>query len=484
MSAALVAFTLYLAITVGVGLWASSRSKGDEEDYFLAGRSLSPVSMALSAVSSGRSAWLVVGASAAAWSLGLSAVWLFPGYIVAEAWMFTSLGPRLRRFSESTGAITVPEVLSRAGGTQRLPIRQVAGVILCVFLVTYVSAQLGAGAKTLGGVFAIQGETWGLVLTAGIVLVYTVLGGYRAVVLTDVVQAGFMLCGMVVLPLLGLRVVGGMGELGGSLNAIDPTLLDWTRGGALAVVGGLAIGLGSLGNPHILVRHMSLQDHASAKVAMATGTFWNLVMAAGAFLMGLVGRALHPTTETMLGDGREYLYATLAGELSGELLFGGFVGILLATLFAAIMSTCDSQLLVLASSFVRDFRSKEATAQASAEPPATKAPQRSGIATSRLAVLLALVAAVAIGYGDVPLVNNMVLLAWAALGIAFGPAVLALLYVPRTSERGVLAGMLVGTAMVVVAWWFSARPQGRAITWELVPCFLVTFAVITSLRRR
>ena len=162
MTPALFAFGLYLIATVAVGLWASSRSRGDEEDYFLAGRSLSPVSMALSAVSSGRSAWLVVGASAAAWSLGVSAAWLFPGYIAAEAWMFTSLGPRLRRRSVATGAITVPEVLARAGGTRRLPVQQVAGAILCVFLVTYVSAQLGAGAKTLGGVFAWWTVLWSL----------------------------------------------------------------------------------------------------------------------------------------------------------------------------------------------------------------------------------------------------------------------------------------------------------------------------------
>jgi len=469
MTTALLIFSLYLAGTVAIGLWAARRGKGDQEDYFLAGRGLSALSMALSAVSSGRSAWLIVSASAAAWATGLSAIWIFPGYITVEALLFVTVGPRLRLRSADVGAITVSEALAGIAPPSRLPIRALAGLLTILFLLTYVSAQLGAGAKTIGAVFEIDGATWGLVLTAVIVLVYTVLGGYRAVVITDVVQAILMLCGMIVLPWLGLNAVGGFDALGERLRDIDPALLEGTSS-FWGILGGLCIGFGSLGNPHILVRHMSLADPSQARVAMVTGTFWNVVMAAGALLLGLVGRALYSDLEALGGE-RELLFATIATDLSSQYLFAGFVGLLLATLFAAIMSTCDSQLLVVAASFLRDFRS-------------SKSERAGGLLLSRLAVLATLVGAVAISYGDIPIINNLVLLSWGVLGLAFGPAMLFLLYDRRTSAPGVFFGVLTGALSATAGWYFFARPAGKSLTYELLPAFAVTCLVLLVLRRK
>ena len=467
MTFALLIFSTYLLGTIAIGLWAARRGKGDEEDYFLAGRGLSAVSMALSAVSSGRSAWLIVSASAAAWYSGLSGVWIFPGYITVEALLFVTVGPRLRRRSAEVGAITLSEAISGMLPASKYPIRALAGVLTILFLLTYVSAQLGAGAKTIGVVFDIDGATWGLVITAAIVLVYTVLGGYRAVVMTDVVQAILMLCGMIALPLLGLSRVGGFGPLATRLEAIDPALLSWTSS-SWGILGGLCIGFGSLGNPHILVRHMSLGDPSKARIAMATGTFWNVVMAAGAFLLGLVGRALYPDLEALGGE-RELLFATVATDLSQQYLFTGFVGLLLATLFAAIMSTCDSQLLVVAASFLRDFRSKEGGG---------------GLLSSRIVVLATLVGAVALSYGDIPVINNLVLLSWGVLGLTFGPVILFLLYDRRTSAAGVFFGVLTGALSSSAAWFFFARPAGKSLSYQLIPAFVLTCFVLFGLRRK
>jgi sodium/proline symporter len=471
----LLIFSAYLVVTLGIGLWAARRGSDSQEDYFLAGRNISAFAMALSAVSSGRSAWLVLGASGAAWAAGLSALWLFPGYILAEALMFLSIGPRLRERSIQTGALTVPEVLARAPlgplgpGTSRLPVRQLTGLVVIVFLLTYVSAQLVAGGKTLGTLFPdIDGRTLGLLLTAGIVLVYTWLGGYRAVVVTDVVQACLMLVGIVLLPLLGLIHVGGIAELTDTLNAIDSELLVLFPAG-LTIIGGFCIGLGSLGNPHILVRHMSLRDPRSARSALLYGTLWNVVMAAGALLLGLVGRAIYPEVELFGEGGREVLFPTLARDMSTEFLFAGFVGVLLATLFAAIMSTCDSQLLVIAASFLRDLR-----------PGAT--PGGGGLLAGRLAVLGTLVVAVWLTFGESPLVHNLVLLSWFALGIGLGPGILLLLYDRRTTARGVLAGVTTGVLGIVGVWWFFLREDGGHVSWQAGPVFLLSLAVTWALR--
>ncbi len=476
--ATLLVFALYLASTVGVGLWAARRGEDSEEDYFLAGRRLSGLAMALSAVSSGRSAWLVVGASAAAWSIGLSALWMFPGYILAEAWMFAGLGPRLRARSAAVGAITVPEVLGALplnsegrAGASRLPVRRLAGLLIVAFLLTYVAAQLSAGAVTLEAVFGLDGATWGLVITASIVLVYTLLGGYRAVVVTDVIQAGFMLVGLVALPLIGLARVGGFGALAGRLRELDPALLD-PVGGALALIGGLCIGFGSPGNPHILVRHMSLGDPRQARIALVTGTAWNVVMAAGALLMGLVGRALYPLASDFAGGRSDGLYGTLALDLSADFLLPGFAGFLLATLFAAVMSTCDSQLLVIASSFVRDLRGTSAGVDRSS----------SARGRSRIAVAATLLAAVGLSFVTrLPLVHGFVLLSWSLLGAAFGPAIVLVCYDRRTSARGVLAGMVVG-ASIVALWSYGSG--GRTPTYELGVAFLAALVCTWALRER
>jgi sodium/proline symporter len=467
----LLVFALYLAAMVGIGLWAASRNTDTEEDYFLAGRQMGPLVVALSAVSSGRSAWLVVGASGIAWLTGLSAFWVFPGYILAELLLFVSVGPRLRALSVATGAITIPEVLARSsrGGTA-LPLRQVAGAVTVLFMVTYVSAQLVAGGKTLEAVFDVDGKTVGLAVTAGIVLVYTFLGGYRAVAITDVIQALFMILGLVALPLIGLAKLGGAGALADQLRAIDPALLDWSPGW-LVVVGGLAIGLGSPGQPPILVRHLSLRDPNQARKAAFWGTLWNVVMAGGALLMGLVGRVLYPTLESFSSGDREHLFATLGQDISAEYLLPMFVGVLLATLFAAIMSTCDSQLLVVASSLVRDFRRKDAT-------------EERGLARSRTTVVLALVVAVLLSYGADRVVYPFVLLSWGALGAAFGPAVLLLVYDRRTTGRGLLAAILTGAIGVAIAWYFWALPSGKSVTYHVIPPFLAAGLVGFLLRER
>jgi solute:Na+ symporter, SSS family len=476
----LMIFAGYLVLTIAVGLWASRRNRDSQEDYFLAGREISAFSMALSAVSSGRSAWLVLGASGAAWVSGLSAIWLFPGYILAEAVMFVTIGPRLRQRSIETDSLTLPDVLKRAPlgpagpGTSRLPTRQLAGLVIVLFLLTYVSAQLVAGAKTLGVVFEqVDGRTWGLVITAGIILVYTLLGGYRAVVITDVVQACLMLFGIVLLPILGVVHAGGLTAVADALKAIDPQLLQLSSGW-LSLIGGFCIGLGSFGNPHILVRHMSLDDPRHARQAMFYGTFWNIVMAAGALALGLVGRAIYPEL-SMLGDGsqgvQEVLYPTLAQDMSTKFLFTGFVGFLLATLFAAVMSTCDSQLLVIAASLLRDLG-----------PRSWRRREVGGLLLSRLAVLATLTAAVCLTFGKSPLIHNFVLLSWFALGVGLGPAIVFLLYDQRTTARGVFFGILTGVLGIAGTWYIFLRPTDDHVSWEGGVVFLISSLVIWCLR--
>ncbi len=462
-----VAFAAYLLVVIGLGIVSARSSSAGVTEYFLAGRRLSRLVVALSAVVSGRSAWLLLGFAGTAYQRGVSAVWATVGYIAVEAVLFLSFAVRLRRFSERYDVLTVPDFLSvRFGGSRAL--RGVTSLVILFFLVLYVGAQLLSGGKTLAPSFGIE-TTPAVLATAGIVLVYTVLGGFLAVSLTDLVQAFVMIAGLVVLPVVCVVQAGGFGPLLDGLAAIDPTLPDPTALAIGVAIGLVGIGLGSPGQPHIVARYMAIDDPRQLRFAALVGTTWNVVMAAGALLIGLAGRLRYPSADALPGGDPEVIYLVLAGDVLPPVLFG----VVVASVFAAIMSTADSQVLVCASSVVRDVycgllgRGKGASAA-------------SLVRLSRLVVAAVVVAALGLGALAEKSIFWLVLLAWGGLGAALGPVTILALFWRRTTAAGAIAGVVTGT-LATVAWDASGRSF-----YELIPGFLAATAacVIVSLATR
>ena len=290
---ALLAFGAYFGLVVLIGVWAARRSSQGIGEFFLAGRGLNRWVVALSAVVSGRSSWLLLGVSGAAYARGVSALWLCVGYIVVEFLLFWDFARRLRRFAEVHDSLTLPDFLAARFPDSARLLRGLLVALFLVFIPTYVGAQFKAGGKAFAASFDLD-VTSGVWITAAIVLGYTVTGGFLAVSITDMLQAVFMLVALVVLPLAAVFGMGGFGALIEELGRIDPTLMDPMALSGWALVGGLAIGLGSPGNPHILVRYMSIDDPAQLRAAAVVGTVWNTLMAGGALLVGLAARALYP----------------------------------------------------------------------------------------------------------------------------------------------------------------------------------------------
>lgn len=287
--------------------------------------------------------------------------------------------------------------------------------IILLFVGSYVAAQFVGGGKAFAAGFGLEPMT-GVLLTAGIVLLYTLLGGFLAVSLTDMLQAIFMLFSLVVLPITAIIHLGGWGEVSNLLTALQPRFLDVGAIGFGAAIGLIGIGLGSPGNPHILVRYMSIDDPKQLKMSAYVGTAWNVLMAGGALMIGLVGRAQFPNVEALGGD-TENLFPLLAQTHLHPILFG----IVIASVFAAIMSTADSQLLVAASSVVVDIHEKLIR-------KGTPLPKRVAVRYSRLVVALIVLVAVGIGLVASKLVFWLVLFAWAGLGAAIGPASILALF--------------------------------------------------------
>jgi sodium/proline symporter len=465
---AVAAFLGYLLLIIGLGISSARFSSRGISEFFIGGRRMNRIVVALSAVVSGRSAWLLLGVTGAAYANGASAFWAVTGYITVEIFLFLYYARRLRTYSGTHDCITVPDFFASRFNDQSGLLRLILVAIILLFMGGYVSSQFVAGGKAFASSFGLQPGT-GLVLTAVIVLAYTMLGGFMAVSLTDMVQAFFMVIALVVLPVIIIADAGGWSVITGQLIAIDPALADpWaiTFGAAL---GSLGIGLGSPGNPHILARYMSIDDPAQLRVSAVVGTLWNVLMAWGALFIGLAGRAVIPDASMLPGSDTENLYPVLAQMYLHPVLFG----IVVASIFAAIMSTADSQLLVAASGVVRDvydklFRKGEVI------------PQRTLVLYSRLIIVVLVAGALVLGYFSEELVYWLVLFAWAGLGASLGPASILALYWKRTTRPGVIAGLIAGTLTTVI-WYFI--PGLRAVMYELIPGFAAGFlaTVIVSL---
>jgi sodium/proline symporter len=462
---AIAAFVAYLLIVLGIGVYATRFSSTGVSEFFVGGRRMHRFVVALSAVVSGRSAWLLLGVTGMAYARGASAAWAVVGYIVAEMLLFLYYAPRLRRFSERHDCITVPDFFAARFRDDSGVLRSVLAFVILVFMVGYVAGQFVGGGKAFSASFGLE-PTTGVVLTAAIVLAYTVLGGFLAVSLTDMIQALFMILALAILPVIAMADRGGLSVVLAELQALDPGLVDPLALSAGMAIGFLGIGLGSPGNPHILARYMSIDDPEQLRYSAVVGTVWNVVMAWGALFIGLAGRAYFPDAAMLPGGDTENLYPLLAQQHLPPVLFG----VVVASIFAAIMSTADSQLLVAASAVVRDVYEKVLHRGESI-------PQKRLVLLSRGAVSLLVLLALVFGLAADQLVFWLVLFAWAGLGAALGPTSILALYWRRTTRAGVLAGILTGTATTIV--WYLV-PALKTRMYELVPAFIAGLAATVA----
>lgn len=464
----LIPFVLYFCIIIGIGIYSNRFSSKGVSEFFVGGRQMHRFVVALSAVVSGRSAWLLLGFTGLAYKIGLPAIWAAVGYTAIELLLFLFYAPRIRRFAETHDCITIPDFYAARFNDRFGLLRTLIIIIFLIFMVTYVSAQLVAGGKAFLAHFGINPVT-GLLITAAIVLLYTVLGGFLAVSLTDVLQAIFMLIALIALPVIAIV------EKGGWYNAMNPVLdanPDFFNIKALSIgafIGFLGIGLGSPGSPHIIVRYMSIKRASQLRWTGIVGTIWNILLAGGALFIGLLGRAYFPQVALLPGADPESVFISLANVVLHPVL----VGLILAAVFAAIMSTADSQLLVAASSIVRDFYEKILFQNQSV-------PQKQLTLLSRISILVLVLIAALLGIWVKDLVFWFVLFAWAGLGASIGSTSILALFWKKTTKIGVAAGLISGTITVFI-WKISDLLSGWI--YELIPAFIIAtlFTIIGSL---
>lgn len=460
----LFAFIGYILIILIVGLLSTRFSSRGLNEFFLGGRKMNKFVVALSAVASDRSSWLLIGLTGMAYIQGLSAIWAAVGYIIVESLMFIFAAPRLRDQTENYDNLTIPDYFESRHNDSTHMLRILSVIIIVIFMTAYISAQLNAGGKAFSASFEVSQFT-GIVITAIIVIVYTLLGGFLAVSVTDVIQAIFMLVALFVLPIVAIIDFGGVDQIITALNRYDSAFIDPFALSTGALIGFVGIGLGSPGNPHILVRYMSIEKSEQLRFSAYVGTFWNILMAAAAVLIGLVGRAYFMSVTTLPDGDPESIFPYLAQLHLHPVLFG----IIIASILAAIMSTADSMLLVSASSIIRDIYQKIIA-------PQKELTDKQLVLYSRLIIFLLMLAAFVFGYIAQDLVFWLVLFAWGGLGAAFGPPLLLSLFWRRTNKYGVAAGFIGGMLTVII--WKSIEILNNFL-YELVPAFIIsTFLTI------
>lgn len=459
---------IYFLLLVITGIISTRFSSQGISEFFLGDRKMHRLVVALSAVISGRSAWLLLGFTGMVFSMGISAIWAVAGYIIVEFILFLIYAPRLRRFTEDNDCLTIPDFFAARFPEKTAFLRILLVIIFLVFMVTYVSAQFVGGGKAFQTNFPVSQNT-GIIITAGIVLMYTILGGFLAVSLTDVLQAFIMLITLVGLPVFGIIRMDGWANIAEKLTAVDNDFLDPFAIQTSLMIGFAGIGLGSPGNPHILVRYMSIKDPDQFTWTAIMGTIWNIFLAGGALFIGLIGRAYFVTVDVLPGADPENVYLALTNEIFPPVL----VGVILASILAAIMSTADSQLLVAASSIVRDIYDKLILK----DKPVS---QKRMTLLSRITIFVLVIIAVFLGIATEDLVFWFVLFAWAGLGAAIGPTSILALFWGKTSRTGVIAGLITGTLTVFI---WKKIPLLNEMIYELIPAFILSFlmTVIFSL---
>ena len=466
----MISLALYFAVMLGIGLYAFKKSTSDVSGFMLGGRSLGPGVTALSAGASDMSGWMLMGVPGLMYTVGLSSVWISLGLILGAYLNYLIVAPRLRTYTEmANDSITLPDFFENRFADSSRALRITSSIVIILFFTLYTSSGIVAGGKLFESSFGLSYEV-GLYVTAGVVVLYTLFGGFLAVSMTDFVQGCIMFVALVLVPVVAISDVGGTDAMLTTIEQLNPEFLDFFSGVSLiAIISAMAWGLGYFGQPHIIVRFMAIRSVDDLPTARRIGMSWMIVALFGAMATGFAGVAYVAKTGLAVNDA-ETIFILL-----GQVLFHPLIaGFLLAAILAAIMSTISSQLLVTSSSLTGDFYQAFLNKDAS---------EKQLVLVGRVSVAAVALVAIFLAYDRDSSILTLVSNAWAGFGAAFGPLVIMSLYWKKMNRHGALAGMLTGAITVLIWIYAPITINGQSLSsvmYEIVPGFIVaSIAIVT-----
>lgn len=430
-------FFFILAGFLAIGLASAGKASGSRKDYYLASSSVHPWLVGLSAVATNNSGYMFIGVIGFTYETGLASVWLMLGWILGDFIGSLFVHRRLRKATAVTHEASFAAVIANWQGSGFAIWRRLAAGIMIVFLVSYAAAQISAGGKALEGVLGFDPRA-GAIAVALIVLAYSIVGGLRASIWTDGAQSLVMLIAMSILFFVGLQGVGGLSgaiskwrEIPSFLNLFpDDLVFPGLAGMGLFVLGWMFAGLSVIGQPHVMVRFMALDDDTHMLRARAWYYMYFTAFYALATGVGMLSRLYLPDLNNLDPE-------LALPRMALELLPPALVGLILAGIFAATMSTADSLVLSCSAAMTHDLAEERLES-----PLAMKA-----------ATAITTLVALGLALSGSRSVFSLVILSWSTLASAFGPLLILLAMKRRVSEP-VAIGLMLSGITIALAWRF------------------------------
>ncbi len=468
----LVAFVIYFVALILIGLHFWKKKDESLEDYILGKRSLGPYVSAMSAQASDMSGWLLMGLPGSIVVAGLGQVWIGVGLLIGSycSWLFVA--KRLRKHSfVSKNALTMPEFFSNRFGDEKGYLRIICAVVILFFFTIYVASGFQSCGTVLEMLIDDMGMTLGIVIGGLVIILYTFLGGYKAVCWTDFFQAILMVCVIVFVPLAAIgdfgwdNIVAGWESNVVPSEYVNPFFNNGVAISAAVLLSGLAWGFGYFGMPHIVVRYMSIRRVDEIKVARRVSLIWGILALGFIALLAVIAGVYLPAHGVeIISSGpdanNERVFIMMAQQL-----FSPFIlGIVFAAILAAVMSTASSQLLVSASSITNDILRKS-----------KKMHFTDGRLTwiSRIIVVIISIIGMVIAFSGNKNIMELVSYAWAGFGSAFSPVMILALFWKRMNLQGAMASIITGFAVVV----FWETFMGFTNLYSLFPGFFISLIV-------
>lgn len=473
------AIVVYLLAMLGVGVWFAKKNNS-VDDFYLGGRKLGPFVTAMSAEASDMSSWLLMGLPGVAYLTGLAeASWTAIGLAVGTYINWLVVARRIRRYSQQLNAITVPQFFSKRWGDERNLLSAIAAVIIIIFFIPYMASGFSACGKLFHTLFGTDYVT-AMLISAAVIVIYTVMGGFLAASTTDLVQSIIMTVALIVVLGFGVTQAGGMDAVMDNARSMagylslshiyDPASGNSNPYSILTICSLLAWGLGYFGMPHILLRFMAIEDEKKLSLSRRVATIWVVISMGVAIFIGVVGNAMTKAGALEQLEDSETIIVRIANLISNHgVLAALLAGVILAGILAATMSTADSQLLAASSSVSQNL---------AVEFLHLKISEKKSVVVARGTMVVVSLIAAFLARDPDSSVFRVVSFAWAGFGAAFGPVVLFALFWKRSNQWGALAGMIVGGAMVFI-WKYQIAPMGGAWgIYELLPAFVAACLAI------
>ncbi|NMC37456.1 MAG: sodium/proline symporter [Bacteroidales bacterium] len=439
----------YITFLVAWGIYQGRKVKTGS-DFAIAGRSLPGWVASLSERATGESSWALLGLPGAAYAMGLTEIWTAAGCVAGIITAWAVVAWRIRDEAEKYNVSTFTGFLAAKHGEYGRILRKVSGMAIVFFFFFYVGAQFLGGGKTLYTLFGLKPEI-GALITAVVIIPYTVYGGFRSVVYTDVIQALLMIVTLIIGPVAGIiylsnhpdlyasGIFEGLAKSGGTYTSLTGAARGF--GAGLLITGGFSWFFGYLGGqPQLSVRFMAIRDARQAKIARNIGIAWTIVAYIGALMIGWIGIAIFGPAG--LSD-PEYVMPSVVLKLFPRIV----AAFLITGAIAAMISTADSLLILSATELSESILEKDGKGIGKSAP--ANQLRRHRITTATLAV-------VALGLSYITpsnLIFTIVSYVWAGIGCTFSVVVLFSLFWKRFHGKAAIITVIAG--MVFTIFWIS-----------------------------